>query len=78
MELIGHCEDLVICMCVCSLSHVQLCNPMDYSPLGSSFRGIITSQEYRSGLPFPTTGDLPYTAPPGKSFANVMTVECFT
>ena len=77
-ELIGHCEDPIICVCLCAHSHVQLCNPMDYSPLGSSFRGIITSQEYWSGLPFPTTGDLPCTAPPGKSFANVMTVEYFT
>ena len=24
MELIGHREDLIICMCVCTLSHVQL------------------------------------------------------
>ena len=34
-----------------------LCDPMDYSPPGSSIHGI--SQEYWSGLPFPSAGDLP-------------------
>ena len=34
------------------------CNPMDCSPPGSSVRGIFR-QEYCSGLPFPTPGDLP-------------------
>ena len=31
-----------------------LCDPVDYSPPGSSI-----SQEYWSGLPFPSSGDLP-------------------
>ena len=31
---------------------------MDYSPPGSSVRGIITRQEYWSGLPFPSPGDI--------------------
>ena len=34
------------------------CNPMDYSPPGSSVHGI-PGQEYWSGLPFPFPGDLP-------------------
>ena len=36
-----------VCVCVCAracmlshFNHVQLCNPMDYSPPGSSVRGI--------------------------------------
>ena len=37
------------------------CDPMDYSLPGSSVNGILqlTSQEYQSGLPFPSPGDLP-------------------
>ena len=34
------------------------CNPMDCSPPGSSVPGIFR-QEYWSGLPFPSPGDLP-------------------
>ena len=37
---------------------LTLCDPIDCSPLGSSVYGI-SRQEYRSGLPFPTPGDLP-------------------
>ena len=37
---------------------LTLCDPVDCSPLGSSVYGI-SRQEYRSGLPFPTPGDLP-------------------
>ena len=52
-----------VCVCVCArartraLSCVQLCNPMDCSrqaPLSMEF----SRQEYWSGLPFPTHGDL--------------------
>ena len=32
---------------------------MDYSPPGSSVHGI-SQQEYWSGLPFPSPGDVPY------------------
>ena len=39
------------------LSRVQLCDPMNCSPLGSSVHGI-SKQEYWSGLPCPS-GDLP-------------------
>ena len=35
-----------------------LCSPMDGSPPGSSVHGI-SRQEYWSGLPFPSPGDLP-------------------
>ena len=40
-----------------------LCNPMDYSPSGSSVhreeRCLSSRQEHWSGLPFPPPGDLP-------------------
>ena len=39
-------------------SHVRLCNPMDYSPPGSSVHGF-PRQEYWSRLPCPPPGDLP-------------------
>ena len=57
--------NLCVCVCVCvrahaqSLSGVQLCNPMDCSPSGSSVHGILQAI-YCSGLPFPHSGDLPY------------------
>ena len=35
-----------------------LCNPMDYSLPGSSVHGF-SRQEYWSGLPFPSPGNLP-------------------
>ena len=35
-----------------------LCHPMDSSPPGSSVMGF-SRQEYWSGLPFPSPGDLP-------------------
>ena len=44
-------------MCVCVLISVQLCDPTDCSQPGSSVHGI-PRQEYWSGLPFPTPGDL--------------------
>ena len=47
-----------MCVCVKLLSHVQLCNPMDCSPVGSSVHGILR-QEYWNALPFPSQGDLP-------------------
>ena len=39
-------------------SYLTLCDPVDCSPPGSSVHGIFP-QEYGSGLPFPTPGDLP-------------------
>ena len=48
-----------VCACVLSrFSHVRLWDPMDCSPPGSSVQGI-PRQEYWSGLPFPSLGDLP-------------------
>ena len=54
---------MCVCVCVCvhalMLSVAQSClttgNPMDCSPLSVEF----SSQEYWSGLPFPTAGDIP-------------------
>ena len=39
-------------------SCLTLCNPVDYSPPGSSLMGF-SRQGYWSGLPFPSPGDLP-------------------
>ena len=36
----------------------SLCDPMDCSPLAPLSRGF-SRQEHRSGLPFPSPGDLP-------------------
>ena len=77
-----------VCVCVCARVHVltqscsTLCDPMDDSPTDSSLSMGFSRQEYWSGLPFPTPGDLPHpgieptshalvrefftTAPPGK------------
>ena len=41
-----------------SLSRIRLCDPMDCSLPGFSIHGIF-QQEYSSGLPFPSPGDLP-------------------
>ena len=52
----------VRCVCVCVFSHsalLTLCNTMDCSPPGSSIHEIFFRQEYWSGLPFPSSGDLP-------------------
>ena len=48
------------CVCVCEAQpHLSLCDPMDCSPLGSSV--AFCRQEYWSGLPFPSPGDLPHS-----------------
>ena len=39
-------------------SHLTLCDPVDYNLPCSSVHGIL-KQEYWSGLPFPSPGDLP-------------------
>ena len=39
-------------------SCLTLCDVMDCSPPGSSVHGILSRQEYWSGLPFPSPGDL--------------------
>ena len=50
-----------VCVCVCALVaqlYLTFCDPMDCSPPGSSVH-VILQQEYWSGLPFPSPGDLP-------------------
>ena len=42
-------------MCVGAQSCPTLCDPMDCSPLSMGF----SRQEYWTGLPFPSPGDLP-------------------
>ena len=44
-----------VCVCVCP----TLCNPMDYSPHQTPLSMEFSRQEYWSGLPFPSPGDLP-------------------
>ena len=45
-------------MCLVTQSCLALCDPMEYSPPGSSVHGI-SQQEYWSGLPCPPPVDLP-------------------
>ena len=56
-----HCQQLICFVCIyatlCHFSHVRVCDPMDCSPPGSSLHGILP-EEYWSGLPFPTSGNL--------------------
>ena len=42
-----------------SLSRVQLCDPMDYSPHQAPLSMGFSRQDYWRGLPFPPSGDLP-------------------
>ena len=46
-----HVKSLQLCL--------TLCDPINCSPPGSSVHGIL-QQEYWSGLPFPSPGDLPH------------------
>ena len=46
------------CVCMSAQSCLTLCGPMDCSPTVTSVHRI-ARQEYWSGLPFPTPGDLP-------------------
>jgi len=86
-RVIIHISSVCVCVCVCSViwSCPTLCNPMDWShqapPSMEFFR-----QEYWSGLPFPSPGDLPNPGikPPtpalaGRFFATSITLEapCF-
>ena len=49
-----------MCYCCCLVTKLRptLCDPMDYSPLGSSVHGILLAR-ILGGLPFPSPGDLP-------------------
>ena len=52
-------EDCCVCVCVCVCARLCLTlrNFMDCSPSGSSVHGF-PKQEYWSGLPWPSPGDL--------------------
>ena len=55
--------EMLICyllqyVCVCAQSCPTLCNPMDYSPPGSTVHGDSPGQPW-SGLPCPSPGDRP-------------------
>ena len=46
-------------ICLVTQSCLTLRDHMDYKPPGSSLSMEFSSQEYWSGLPFPTPGNLP-------------------
>ena len=46
-------------LCSVAQSCLTLCNPMDYVARQASLSMGISRQEYWSGFPFPTSGDLP-------------------
>ena len=50
----------LFCVCMCSITQLcpTLCNPMGCSPPGL-LSMVFPRQEYWSGLPFPSPGDLP-------------------
>ena len=50
-------DTYILCCSLVMKFCLTLCNPMDYSPPGSSVMGF-PRQEYWSGLPFPSSGDL--------------------
>ena len=50
----------VLCwLCLITELCPTLCDPMDYSPTGSSVHGDSPGKKYWSGLPCPPPGDLP-------------------
>ena len=53
-----HTLCVVVCCCVQPLSHVRLCDPMNWSLSGSSVQGI-SQARIREWLPCPPPGDLP-------------------
>ena len=58
LSLIARLEILLPEECMSAQSNPTLCDPMDCSLPGSSVQGF-PRQEYWSGLPIPTAGDLP-------------------
>ena len=56
--------------CLVSKSHLTLVDPMNCSPPNSS---VISRQEYWSGLPFPSTGNLP---DPGNEPMSLCLLHC--
>ena len=57
------CLDWVVpgccCYCLVTKSCLTLCDPMNCIALQAPLSMGFSKQEYRSGLPFPTAGDLP-------------------
>ena len=51
------CMCVCVCVCLAAKLYLTFATPMDCSPPGSSVRGF-PRQEYCSGLPFPSPGDL--------------------
>ena len=56
--LLLHTRKGKYCSCLVPTRVQLFCNPMDYSPPGSSVPGIL-QEEYWSGLSFSSPGDLP-------------------
>ena len=54
----GVSEFLPLFIFIIVVQSLSLCDPMDYSPPGSSVHGI-SGARYWSGLPFPSPEDLP-------------------
>ena len=48
-----------VCACVCAHLCTTLCDPMDYTVCKAPLSIGFPRQEYWSGLPFPSPGDLP-------------------
>ena len=63
-----HQLHVYMCKSAKSLNCIQLCNPMDCRPPGSSIHGF-SRQGYWRGLPCPRLGDLPN---PGIKPASLM------
>ena len=64
-------EIFYVCVCVCDklLHHVQLCNPMDCSPPGSSVHGILQAR-ILEWVAMPSS--MPSIHPPGMDATNLM------
>ena len=59
-----------VCVCVCVLSHVQLFTTPWTVACQAALSMEFSRQEYWSGLPFPTPGDLPDLGIELKSLAS--------
>ena len=57
--MVHRLQIVITCVCVCAESCPMLSNPMACTPQAPLSIGF-SRQEYWSGLPFPSPGDLPY------------------